>query len=70
MPIFWPISKLFNQYLADTDIANIYLADNRYRYAVTDIQFADTDISKIDVKPRNLFEINKMAKSFGGFGFI
>ena len=29
--------------LADTDIADIYLADNRYRYgyADTDIQFAD-----------------------------
>ena len=30
-PIFWPISKLCNRYLADTDIADIYLADNRYR---------------------------------------
>ena len=29
--MFWPISKLFNRYLADTDIADIYLADNRYR---------------------------------------
>ena len=27
MPIFWPIYKLFNGYLADNDIANIYLAD-------------------------------------------
>ena len=40
-PIFWPISKLFNRYLADTDIADIYLAvtDN-------DIQFADIGIDK------------------------
>ena len=46
MPIFWQKSQLFNQYLADTDIADIHLADNgyRYRYADTDIQFADTDI--------------------------
>ena len=26
-PIFWPISRIFNRYLADTDIADIYLAD-------------------------------------------
>ena len=26
-PIFWPISGIFNRYLADTDIADIYLAD-------------------------------------------
>ena len=41
MPIFWAISKLFNRYLADTDKADIFLADKRYRfwYAYTDIQF-------------------------------
>ena len=38
------ISKLFIRYLDDTDIADIYLAENRYRYADTDVQFADTDI--------------------------
>ena len=27
MPIFWPISWIFNRYLADTDIADIYLTD-------------------------------------------
>ena len=27
MPIFWPISRIFNRYLADTDIADIYLTD-------------------------------------------
>jgi hypothetical protein len=26
-PIFWPISRIFYRYLADTDIADIYLAD-------------------------------------------
>ena len=43
--IFWAISKLFNGYLADTNIADINLADNQYQYANTDIQFAYTDIS-------------------------
>ena len=32
MPTFWPISKPLNRYLADTNIGNKYLADNRYRY--------------------------------------
>ena len=35
---------LFNGYLADTDIAIIYQANNRYLYADTHIQFADNDI--------------------------
>ena len=43
MPIFLLISKNVNWYLADTDIGDIYLADNRYWYADTDIQFANTD---------------------------
>jgi hypothetical protein len=41
-PIFWPISRIFDRYLADTDIADIYLADTD---TDTDIQFTDTDIS-------------------------
>ena len=45
LPIYWPISRVSSQYLADTDIADIHVADNRYRYADTDIGFADTDIS-------------------------
>jgi len=36
--LFWPISMNFNRYLADTDIADIYMAD-------TDIPFVATDIS-------------------------
>ena len=38
-PIFWPISGIFNRYLADTDIADIYLADT------------DTDILKQIYQP-------------------
>jgi hypothetical protein len=58
IPIYLPISisKLFNRYLADTDIADIYLANNRY--ADTNIQLADTDISlsaKYIGKPIYLF---------------
>ena len=36
---------IFNWYLADTDITDIYLADTDTNMAGTDIQFADTDIS-------------------------
>ena len=43
--IFWAKSNFLSRYSANTDIANIPLADNRYRYADTDIVFADTDIS-------------------------
>jgi hypothetical protein len=45
LPIFWPISIFLSRYSADTDKADIHVADNRYRYADTDIGFADTDIS-------------------------
>ena len=38
---------IFNLYLADTDIADIYLASywSRYQYADTDIRLTGTDIS-------------------------
>ena len=34
---FWPISMIFNQYLADTDITNIYQANTNTDMAYTDI---------------------------------
>ena len=43
--IYWPISIIFNRYLADTDITDIFLADTDTDMANTDIQFDDTDIS-------------------------
>ena len=44
-PIYWPISMIFNRYLADTNITDIYMADTDTDMADTDIPFADTDIS-------------------------
>ena len=35
----------FKQYLPVTDLADIYLADNRYQYAATDIKMVDIDIT-------------------------
>ena len=43
--IYWSIPIIFNRYLADTDIADIFLADTNTDMADTNIQFADTDIS-------------------------
>ena len=36
---------IFNRYVADTDITDIYMADTDTDMADTDIPFADTDIS-------------------------
>ena len=43
----WPISMLCSQYLADNDIADIYLADNRYRYPVCRYRYIDIGIGQI-----------------------
>jgi hypothetical protein len=68
-PICWPISRIFNRYLADTDIADIYLADTdmpipicRYRYPVYRYRYIgigqiyrETDISVYPYKHASIF---------------
>ena len=59
MLIFWPISELFNQYLADTNKGGIYLADNRYRYADTYMPIAIIDQYQIISSSGGFFKFSQ-----------